>query len=677
MAWFTGIHSVWGRWRGVSSTVARRASRRSAGVLAAALSLLAGTAAAHPLDPLTADEIVGAANVLLAGRAAKPGAIFQSVELREPPKATVLAGGSGDRLATVFWRQDKQSFKSTVNLRSGSFTPPQLIPRQQGQLGLTLTEVLDFSFAFRDAAFLRALALRGITTPQQLEQVLVTPLTPGSFGLPEEQRRIVKAQMYYTAGAGINLYARPIEGMLAIIDLDERRVLQVLDTGVVPVPTALHEFDEASVAAAGGLRPALKPIRISQPEGANFRFDGNFIEWQKWRFHVRFERRAGPVISLATYDGRSVLYQGSMAEIFVPYQDPDSNWYYRTYMDEGEFGFGLMASPLTPGLDVPANAVLLDALVAAALPDPSVPVVPLPLPRVVGVFERLTGDPAWRHYESFRGRYEGRAAVELVVRSISQVGNYDYLVDWVFTQNGTVRTEVGLTGIDAPKAVPPNVVSERGNRFNAPIAPRLVAPYHSHHFSFRLDVDVDGPDNSFVLGRLKTVPAPGPRRSVWSLDEEVLSSEAQGALDDEHAVWKVINPNRRNALGQPTGYVVESHDYVEPLLAKADYERAAFIGHPLWVTAHHPDERYAAGDTPNQNPGSPGLPRFLADRQGLVNRDIVLWVTIGHHHVTQAEDWPVMSMKKMHFELKPANFFDRNPALDLRRAPFEVPAAAR
>lgn len=251
-----------------------------------------GIAAAHPLDPLTADEIVGAASVLLSGGAAQPGAIFQSVELREPPKAAVLGGGSGDRQATVFWRQNKQSFKSTVNLRAGSFTRPQLIPRAQGQLGLTITEVVDFSFAFQDPAFLQALALVGIGTPQQLQQVL--------------------------------------------------------DSGVVPVPTATHEFDEASVGALVGLRPPLKPLRVTQPDGTNFRIDGNFVEWQKWRFHVRFERRAGPVVSLATYGGRSVLYQGSMAEIFVPYQDPGANWYYRAYMDEGEFGFGLLASPLTP-----------------------------------------------------------------------------------------------------------------------------------------------------------------------------------------------------------------------------------------------------------------------------------------------------------------------------------------
>ena len=639
--------------------------------------LASGAVGAHPLDPLTADEIIGAANVLLVGGAAQPGAIFQSIELREPSKTEVVGGRSSGRQATVFWRQNKQSFKSVVNLQAGSFTPRQLIPRTQGQLGLTITEVVDFGFAFQDPAFLHALARRGIRTPQQLQQVLVTPLTPGSFGLPEEQRRIVKAQMYYTDGASINLYARPIEGMQAIIDLDDKRVLQVLDSGVVPVPAATHEFDEASVGALVGLRPALKPLRVTQPNGANFRIDGNFIEWQKWRFHVRFERRAGPVVSLVTYGGRSVLYQGSLAEIFVPYQDPSANWYYRTYMDEGEFGFGLLASPLTPGLDVPDNAVLLDALVAAALPDPSVPVVPLPLPRVVGVFERLTGDPAWRHFESFRGRYEGRAAVELVVRSISQVGNYDYLIDWVFTQDGVVRAEVGLTGIDAPKAIAAGTTGENDNRHSAPIAAQLVAPYHSHHFSFRLDVDVDGPLNSFMLGRLRQVPAPGPRRTVWMLDEEILANEGQGAIDHEHAVWRVINPNRRNAFGQPTGYQVESHDYEEPLLAPADYRRAAFIGQPLWVTAHDPDERYAAGDTPNQNPGSPGLPGFLADRQSLINRDLVLWVTVGHHHVTQAEDWPVMSMKKLRLELRPANFFDRNPALDLRRAPFEVPVLAR
>ncbi len=661
----------------------RRYAAHALLALALGAAVPAHTAVNHPMDPLEDTEILNAAFILLGAGAAQTGAIFQSIDLREPSKNAVLAFHPGDsipRSATVYFRQDKKSYKSVVDLVAGTFTPPVLIPKSDGQLGLTITEVSDFSFAFADPAFLQALARRGITTPDQLANVFVTPLTPGSFGLPEESRRIVKAQMYYREGAAINLYARPIEGMQAIIDLDERKVIQVIDIGVVPLPASTQEFDEGTISARYGLRPALKPIRITQPDGNNFTLNGNFVEWQKWKFHVRFERRPGTVISLVTYDGRPVLYQGSLAEIFVPYQDPDTNWFYRTYMDEGEFGFGLLSSPLKLGLDVPENAMLFDALVAAAIPDPSVPVVPLPLPQVLGIFERLTGNPAWRHFELFAGpvpAYEGRAEVELVVRTIAQLGNYDYLVDWIFNQGGVIRVEVALTGIDAPKTVRSKKLSDpsgaNDTRFGALVAPNLVAPNHSHFFNFRLDVDVDGRDNSFMLGHLALKsPVPGPRKSVWALEEKRLNKEEDGRLDHDHSVWKVVNPGRTNARGYNTGYVVETHSDAEPLIKKADFQRAGFIEHALWITRYDPDQRFAAGDTPNQNPGEPGLPVYQQNNQNIVNTDLVLWLTIGHHHVTATEDFPVLSSEPLSFRLKPVNFFDRNPALDLRRLPFEV-----
>ena len=252
--------------------------------------------------------------------------------------------------------------------------------------------------------------------------------------------------------------------------------------------------------------------------------------------------------------------------------------------------------------------------------------MPLPLPRVMGVFERLTGSPAWRHYEQFAGGlYEGRAEVELVVRSIAQVGNYDYLLDWIFTQHGGMRVEVGLTGINAVKAVGPRNGQRGGDgpRFSTLVAPELEAPFHSHHFNFRLDLDVDGQNNTFLLGKLKQRPAPGPRKSIWTLTERAIESESEGRLDHDESQWKDA------------------------------------------------DERFAAGDTPNQHPGAPGLSQYIRDNQGLIDRDIVLWLTVGFHHVTQAEDWPVLSREHLSFELKPSNFFDRNPALDLRRAPFK------
>ena len=192
--------------------------------VALSIGMAALPALAHPLDPLNADEIIGAASILLGGGAAWPGAIFQSVELGEPPKQAVLNWRPGNppppRQATVFWRQIRQSFKTTMNLGAGTYTPPALTPISEGQLGLTTQEVFDFSFAFKDTAFLKALARRGIRTQAQLAKAFVTPLTAGSFGLPEENKRIVKAQWYCTEGAGINLYARPVDCMQAILNLD-------------------------------------------------------------------------------------------------------------------------------------------------------------------------------------------------------------------------------------------------------------------------------------------------------------------------------------------------------------------------------------------------------------------------------------------------------------------------
>ena len=82
---------------------------------------------------------------------------------------------------------------------------------------------------------------------------------------------------------------------------------------------------------------------------------------------------------------------------------------------------------------------------------------PLAIPGAICVFERNIGDPAWRHFEIFAQSEtemvpaEGRPATQLVVRTASEVGNYDYLVDYVFHQDGRIDVMVGSTGLDAVK----------------------------------------------------------------------------------------------------------------------------------------------------------------------------------------------------------------------------------
>lgn len=83
-----------------------------------------------------------------------------------------------------------------------------------------------------------------------------------------------------------------------------------------------------------------------------------------WEFHVRANYRSGNIISQIKKDGRSVLYQGFVSEVFVPYESPETDWYWRTYFDAGEYNLGFSALPLLPLNDCPQGAKYIDAIFA-------------------------------------------------------------------------------------------------------------------------------------------------------------------------------------------------------------------------------------------------------------------------------------------------------------------------
>ena len=294
--------------------------------------------------------------------------------------------------------------------------------------------------------FRAALAKRGVTDP---EKVFCSPITAGYFAIPEHAgKRIIKVGCYDLRRTTTNMWGWPIERLYAVVDLRERKVLSVADAGVVPIADREQNFTEA---AAGTLRAARKPTVMAQPQGANVVINGNEISWGNWRFHARVDGRVGTVISVARWqDGarlRSVLYQGYVSEMFVPYMDADYGWYSRTYFDTGEYGAGTMATPLKPGIDCPATAAFLPTTFGDDKGEP------ITTPNALCIFERGTGDPIWRHAEPLNQTYEGRANVELVVRMAAAVGNYDYLFDWVFNDAAEIEVRVGATGIDALKGV--------------------------------------------------------------------------------------------------------------------------------------------------------------------------------------------------------------------------------
>ncbi|MCB4822186.1 copper amine oxidase [Roseicella aerolata] len=626
-----------------------------------------GAAAAHPLDPLTGPEIEAAVAALRAAGAAGEGTRFIAVDLAEPSKAVVLAGRSAPRRAHVVLRRGTAMAEAEVDLASGRVDGPRAIT--DAQSGVLLEEwetAAKLTMAHPD--WQAAMRRRGYTS---FGTLFCSPLTVGWFETAEERgRRLLRVPCYETAGGRTTVHGRPIEGLFAIVDLGEQRVLRVVDTGVVPVREGPDRVDEA---VFPDLRPAMKPVLQAAPQGGNVRIEGHQVTWDHWRFHLRLDRRFGPVISLARWaEGgrdRMVLYRGHASEMFVPYMDASEAWYFRSYMDIGEYGFGGLSSALQAGSDCPAHAAFLDATLPA---DDG---TPLDLPGVLCVFERNTGNPAWRHAEIVDQTHEGRPEVELVVRSIPTIGNYDYVVDWVFTARGEIRIDVGATGMDAVKGVAARSMAEPGAAAEVMtgmlIAPGAVGVWHDHYISFRLDLDIDGPANSFLRERLAPRAAQGgtPRRSLWV--PERIAMPVEGAVEPGHGpeIWRVVNPGVTTSLGHNPGYeIILGHGAVS-LLDPEDtpQRRAAFTGAPLWVTAYDAAETHAAGAWPNQARGGDGLPRFVSRGRSIDNADLVVWATMGFHHLTRPEDWPVLPTKWHRIELKPYGFFTRNPAITLRR----------
>ncbi|HWW54000.1 MAG TPA: hypothetical protein VNY84_09530, partial [Acidimicrobiales bacterium] len=195
---------------------------------------------------------------------------------------------------------------------------------------------------------------------------------------------------------------------------------------------------------------------------------------------------------------------------------------------------------------------------------------------------------------------------------------------------------------------------------------------HQHLFCARLDVEVDGTTNSVYEIDVRTDPAgaANPWGNAFTAHATPLETEqaARRDVDPAHSrVWKIVNPNVRNAAGGAVGYKLVP-GATPTLLADPDSSigrRAGFATHNLWVTPYRPDERWAAGDYPNQHPGGAGLPQWTAADRPIVDTDIVVWHTFGVTHVVRPEDWPVMPVERTGFSFVPVGFFDGNPALDI------------
>ena len=487
----------------------------------------------HPLNSLSAAEISEAVTIVKAAPEFQPNTRFTEISLHEPDKAAVwafaLQGTPVDapRTADVVMLDGKHVIEAVVDLQNKkilSWTPIK------GAHGMVLLD--DFvsvqNIINTSSEFAEVLKKHGITDPGK---VVTTPLTVGFFdgkdGL-QQDARLLKVVSYLDTGDG-NYWAHPIENLVAVVDLEAKKIIKIEEGPVIPVPMEPRPYDGRDRNA-----PAVKPLEITEPEGKNYTITGDTIHWQNWDFHLRLNSRVGPILSTVTYNDngtkRQVMYEGSLGGMIVPYGDPDVGWYFKAYLDSGDYGMGTLTSPIVRGKDAPSNAVLLDETIADYTGKPTT------IPGAVAIFERYAG-PEYKHLEMGKPNVSTERR-ELVVRWISTVGNYDYIFDWVFHDNGTIGIDAGATGIEAVKGVLAKTMhdpsAKEDTRYGTLIDHNIVGTTHQHIYNFRLDLDVDGENQRRQLIGLARQHEVGTRNGVNQLLRGQLVTQRLGVLIGGH-----------------------------------------------------------------------------------------------------------------------------------------------
>ncbi|UXA15514.1 primary-amine oxidase [Mycobacterium sp. SMC-8] len=642
----------------------------------------------HPLDPLNADEFATIAAILRRDRGVRPEDWrIASIDLAQPGKAEIAefdAGGPRPPRRTeviCFHRTDNATYRSMVSLSDHRVETFEHIPGVQANF--TVDEFVECDRLLRaHPDVVEALRLRGIT---DMELVFFDTWTYGDAVAPPEfrDRRLGWSDSWVKAAPGANPYARLVSGLHCVVDVNAMELLRVEDVGPFaadagaadgtgePTPDVMGEYVPAHIPErilAASTRERVAPLHITQPDGPSFTLEGNLLRWQNWSLRVGFNHREGMTLHTVRYrDGdrdRSIAHRMSFAEMIVPYRDPSPDHYRRTAFDIGEWGLGFMTTSLELGCDCLGEIRYLDAVLHNSRGEPYT------ITNAICIHEEDNA-VLWKHVDPEIGA-EVRRMRRLTISFHVTVANYEYLVYWRLYQDGNIECEVRATGIMVTTPLPRGAPNPNGTLVDE----RTYAPFHQHFLVARLDLDIDGPDNTVVMTEscAEPVSPDNPHGLSLVVRNTPLRTESEGKQDVEFATqraWKVVNPNVVTRLGAHPAYKLVPTGAIPAMFAAGTpvLERASVIAHTLWVTPNHPEEHWPAGQFVNQSVRDTGLARWTAADRSIENTDVVLWYVFGIHHITRPEDWPVMPVDVVSFWLKPFGFFDRNPALDVVGTP--------
>lgn len=627
-------------------------------------------ATGHPLARLTAVEVEANRGILARSGYVTDSTRFTLVALVEPSKQLVLSDAPDiDRRvrSLLLERGTGEVTELVASLTSDSVVSARTVDvTGEGQPPIIAEEFeLAEEMIRQDAGWRAAMESRGIS---DMSLVRICALSAGCFDIPgEEGRRLIRGTSFLQMDENDNAWAHPIEGVVAYLDLNSGKVVQLVETDAAPIPQQSFNFhlDEGLPAP----RTTQKPIEITQPEGASFQLDGDVLTWEKWQVRLGFDPVEGLVLhQLGFSDGgrvRPIIYRASIAEMVVPYGDPSPVRFWQNYFDAGEYSLGKSANSLELGCDCLGEIHYADAVLSDD--DGHARTVT----NAICMHEEDAGI-LWKHTDDYTGSVDVRRQRRMVISFFVTVGNYDYGFYWYLYLDGTIELECKATGVvytaaygNAGQHNPwATMLGDEG----------LGAPYHQHLFSARLDMNVDGTSNAVDEVNVRRVPAgpDNPYGNAFTKSVTRLNRESDGvrlADNTQGRVWQIVNPQKLNAHHKPVAYVLRPEG--QPTLMADDgssiAKRAEFATKHLWITQYDEAERFPSGTFVNQNPGNGTIANWVRADRDIDDEDIVVWHSFGMTHFPRPEDWPIMPVDTCGFKLTPSGFFDQNPTLDVPR----------
>ncbi|KAI9037161.1 peroxisomal copper amine oxidase [Aspergillus affinis] len=646
----------------------------------------------HPLDPLSTAEIDTAVALI---REEHGKVNFNAVTLYEPRKAEMMAWLADPQNAPrparaadiVAIAPGGKVYDGVVNLNEKKVVQWKHTPGVQPLI--TMEDLQEVEHIVRkDPKVIEQCGIVGIPK-EDMDKVYCDPWTIGYDERFGTDVRLQQALMYYRPHVDDSQYTYPLD-FCPIFNAETKEIIHI---DVPPVRRPLsnappNNYHPAAIEAEGGFRTDLKPIHITQPEGVSFTVKGREIEWQKWNIHVGFNYREGIVLNNITFNDRGnvrpIFYRLSLAEMVVPYGNPEHPHQRKHAFDLGEYGGGYMTNSLSLGCDCKGAIHYMDAAFVNRAGASTI------VKNAICIHEEDNGI-MYKHTDFRDESMVVTRARKLIISQIFTAANYEYCVYWIFHQDGTVQLDIKLTGILNTYAMNPG---EDTHGWGTEVYPGVNAHNHQHLFCLRVDPNIDGPNNTVfqvdaARGEGEVGSAANKYGNAFYAKKTKYNTPLEAMSDydgNTGRTWEMVNTSKLNPYSKkPVCYKLVSRE-VPPLLPKEGslaWKRAGFARHAVHVTKYSDDEIHPAGRHVPQTSGEPsqGIPAWIeaaGPNCSIDNTDVVLWHTFGLTHFPSPEDYPIMPAEPMTLLLRPRNFFTRNPALDVppsfARTPSQIAA---